>query len=1147
MKSRLKILFILSFLSFFQGIKAQNTFRKVVMPYRDTIYIQDSLTIIPSSIIAFDDNKAKVEQFSFKNNHKNNYIFFPIPKKGIKTLHIHYRVLPYNLTSTFTHIDSGLVRSQQKDNWLWQPLKESKKNGLPDQKGLNYAGTFSRNIAVGNNQDLVVQSNFNLQMTGKLSQDVEINAAITDNNIPIQPDGNTANLNQFDRIFINLKRKNTQLNAGDFDFMKPQNTYFMNFQKRAQGLAVLHEEKFKRGQSLNLKAAAAVSRGKFARQNISPIEGNQGPYRLQGADGERFIIVIAGTEKIYIDGNLQKRGFDNDYMIDYNQGIVTFTAKTFVKREHRIIAEFEYNDQSYVRTMYATSVEHRVKNNLIYFHLYGEQDSRGSSTQNLLRESDKARFGEAGDALNGVLVGGVDTIAVFENDRILYASRTDNQNNEYFYFSKNQDSAKYSLRFVEVPAGDGDYNIRLSDANGRVYEYVGKGKGNFSIGSKLTPPKLLQLYTLGSELQLWKKKNGTLRTEIAMSNRDENRFSVIGDNDNIGIGFFSTYSQQNKWGKKWSSATQIGIEQVQQNFRALNPYRPVEFVRDWNVTAQPNRFSEQIWKAQWAVRRDSLGTLAYEFNQFRQVGNYSGQKHFTQLEIARKGWQWQTSLNYLHTDSEIEKSFFSRPKMEIKKVFKQKNALGLYVEREKNERQVSDTLAKNSFYYDLLKAYWQSSAKKKWTTNVAFQMRKDFFPIKNRFEMSILAREITSNVTYANKQNFTLGGNFIFRDLDVQLPLATTQKSQQTYLGHIDATWSKWKNALVSQTGYEIGSGQEQKIEYFYQQVDPGRGNFTWRDANKDKIIQQNEVFNVVFQDSANVIRFIVPSNQFIQTNNLSVNQVLNLNPKAFWGKDTIIWKRVLSKFATENAFQLQRKTKVGSDAPIWNPFMNIGITDTSLVTYLTTFRNVLFFNRGNNRFELQAGSSQNSNRSILTTGYDIKQQNEQYLRLRWNLSQSITFKTTFTNLNRYNESEFFRERNYDIFTKIVEPEINWQPNNDFRIKTTYKYSNNIDSLEQKETALIHDFNTEITFNKGSKTSIRGRASFVNINYIGARNSPVQYAMLNGLQNGKNYLWGLQINQALNKTLQLEMRYEGRKTGEVRIVHTGNMALRALF
>src|SRR5690606_20719157 len=52
----------------------------------------------------------------------------------------------------------------------------------------------------------------------------------------------------------------------------------------------------------------AGSRGKFNTNYFNGIEGVQGPYRLSGINNERDIIVIAGTEKVFLDGIEMKRG-----------------------------------------------------------------------------------------------------------------------------------------------------------------------------------------------------------------------------------------------------------------------------------------------------------------------------------------------------------------------------------------------------------------------------------------------------------------------------------------------------------------------------------------------------------------------------------------------------------------------------------------------------------------------------------------------------------------------------------------------------------------------------------------------------------------------------------------------------------------------
>ena len=80
--------------------------------------------------------------------------------------------------------------------------------------------------------------------------------------------------------------------------------------RRIQG--VYAEQSFitKKGGASRIASFASQTRGIYTNEQINPVEGVQGPYRLQGASSSPFTIILAGTEKVYLDGKLLRRGID---------------------------------------------------------------------------------------------------------------------------------------------------------------------------------------------------------------------------------------------------------------------------------------------------------------------------------------------------------------------------------------------------------------------------------------------------------------------------------------------------------------------------------------------------------------------------------------------------------------------------------------------------------------------------------------------------------------------------------------------------------------------------------------------------------------------------------------------------------------------
>ena len=169
-------------------------------------------------------------------------------------------------------------------------------------KGLKTKGFLTRGVTSGNNQNTVTNSALDLEISGKISSSVSLRANIFDTNIPLQENGYSQNITDFDRIFIELYSDNWRVKAGDIR-LQNQESYFLNFNKQIAGLqvaATLNE-------NVNIAASGAVSRGKFNTFTVVGIEGNQGPYKIVGPNNEPAIVMIAGSESVYVNGCFLKR------------------------------------------------------------------------------------------------------------------------------------------------------------------------------------------------------------------------------------------------------------------------------------------------------------------------------------------------------------------------------------------------------------------------------------------------------------------------------------------------------------------------------------------------------------------------------------------------------------------------------------------------------------------------------------------------------------------------------------------------------------------------------------------------------------------------------------------------------------------------
>jgi hypothetical protein len=1161
-------------------------------------HVLDTLSILPPLAVTDATTGAVLDArfFSLKNNTLHlDTAALRAACAACSTLQVTYRVLPFDLARPVRRLDTLAIRRAGSGTDIafdYTPFEQSRP--LLAQPGLQSSGTYTRGLSVGNSQNLVFNSNLNLQFEGKLGDDLRIRGALSDNSIPLQADGTTRQLQEFDRIFIELQRRNTTLAAGDLDLARPANGYFSNYFKRVQGARVsVTVPQGKSPQSASVVVGGGISRGKFARQIVAGQEGNQGPYRLVGAEGERFIIVLSGTERVYADGQLLQRGATDDYVIDYNLGEVTFTPKRLITKDIRIIVEFEYAVQNFLRSTAMSQAEWPLRGGKVWLNLYTEQDGRSPSGGQELSANERARLAQAGDSLRTAFASGVDTLAEFDATRVLYrwadTVACNGQVLPILVFSTSSELARLAVRFSEVPMGQGNYVQAPNGANGRVFRWVApdpatcQPRGNYEPIVRLIAPEQRQLHTVGIDYQFFKKTK--VWAEAALSQRDLNRLSPLADGDNLGgagvvrvrHAFFDP-----KKNAAWVAEAYADYEHTTRDFRFLNPYRPPEFVRDWNTdagstigAATPPSAAEHLGKGGFFLENKKYGaTGRYEWGGFVREGQYEGQRHTANARWRRNGWEAMAEINELRTEGAVETTRFWRPKAEVARSFffqkKQPQLrVGVYAEREKNARRsvAADTLLRTGLWYDMAKLYVQMPDNQRRVQAGGYlSQRNDYLPTGQRFAQNTAATDANLNGSWANTPTSAqarkpattqqLIWNLTWRQLRVVAPELTTLESQQTYLGRVDYNFSALNNGLAFTTGYELGSGQTPKVEFNYLQVNPGEGQYTWVDRNRDSILQVDEMETAVFQDQASYVRVALTTTEYQRTNNVQMNQNLRLEPRMWWPQARKGPRGVAARLALQSTWQVNRRVLTGvSGASAWNP-LDLAVADSALVTVNVTSRNVLFLNRAQPRWDLSLAQQDNRSRLLVTTGFESRRLADWTLHGRLNANPRWSLEGDVVVGQKVNDSENFGNRDYDLALWELGPKATWLPRRTFRMVSRVVYKNRQNRLESGEKSTQTDYSAELTWNPQARlqggfraaTSLRARLTLADIRYSGAPNTPVAFAMLEGLQDGRNLLWGLTLDRQLSRSMQLNLSYEGRRTGTAaRVVHVARAQVRAVF
>jgi hypothetical protein len=1126
---------------------------------QDTIEL-DSLSIVPGSLTinGFTENK------DFRIDYANGRII-NIKLPAGTSVNVRYQTVAYDFKQRFQNKKTDIIQPEFreiKNPFLYTP--ENSSTEFFNREGIKMNGNLSRGLAFGNNQDLVLNSNLNLQLAGKLANEIDVLAAISDENNPIQPEGNTQQLQDFDKVFIRLSKNTHQLTVGDFEMIRPSDSYFMNYYKKSRGGQIQTSFDTKGFGTTTLVAEGAISRGRFSRNIINGIEGNQGPYRLSGANGETFIIIISGTEAVYLDGEKLTRGEQNDYVIDYNSGEIIFMPRRIITQYSRIIVEFQYADRNYARSVFHLHGAQQFKQFKFYANYFTEQDHKDQPFLQNLTDSNKKVLAAVGDRLNDALAVSENPVDAFIPNRILYRKvDTLGYTGVYVHATDAQSAAQfYEVRFSFTGTNRGNYVLAQTAANGRVFRWVepvgGVPQGDYEPVTLLVSPKRLQMINSGVVYQ--PGDNTSVQIEAARSMYDKNLFSDKDKADDGGNGFRAAASHTVPLGSdkiNWVWKTEANYEFVDQNFRYVERYRNVEFDRIWNrlLTNQPTAdtgYLEHILFAKTGISHKQYGNIFYQTGYYNRDKIFTGAQHLASASLRAGKYQLLSDAEFINTKNSANGPVINNEVVKYR-VDGGRSVLGIFsgamLQSERsNFRRVGDTLLNGSYAYNQYGLYVRNNDSGDVNFRVDVNERRDFQPRIAEMQLATTARTANANVAIIQRNNNRLVANAAYREFILNDTAIRTLQNERTLLSRIEYDYSFIKRVFTANTYYQVGSGNELRRDFQYLEVLPGQGQYVWRDFNGDGTQTLNEFLPASAADriQANYIRIFLPTNSLIRVNNNQFNQTLNINPATAW-YNVGGWKKQLARWSTQTALRMERKTTDLNFENFLNPFV-FNLNDSQVISTASVIRNTLFFNRSDPKFGFDISHSDSRSKNFLTNGFDTRQKQEQGINTRWNFSAEWGITISYNQGIRSYTSDFFISNNYRYTFDEIKPKLIWQTSQRLRVTGIIGLFN---ATTPAEFGNIKGTNTEYG-GEGryaiAKTGvINVRYSYYSIKFNGDIASPLGYDMMQGLANGINQIWNINLQQRVGGNIQITFNYDGRKSEGQNTIHIGRVEARYLF
>lgn len=1100
----------------------------LLTPDRLTYALPNELIVTGSDSVLVG-HRPYLRHSDYEIDYRSGRLKLMAPVDTLVAATVSYQIIPVTLERQFSH--RRLVREYTLPDSVTSAPEDSRPRGAPLPtpgsvlSSLRATGSKTFRIETGSNRDPSLDQSLRLEVSGKAARDVQVLAILSDRSNPIQPDGTTRRLNELDNVLVQIQTPSTTTTMGDQTLSMDQSK-FARYERKLKGMR----------SAVNLpggsfEVAAAVSEGDFTSNSIQGIEGVQGPYQLTGQTSTRTILVVAGTEKVWLDGAAMTRGADEDYVIDYTSAQITFTRKRLITGDSRVVADFEASDQQFRKNVYFGRGSYKL----------------GTTTQlatTLIHEGDR-----------------IGTVQLDPAAGATAPEQTANTGGEYVgphagTYDLSHDDGDTVGHFVFVGPGEGSYLVNFDFVGPNLGDYSVRSEGGFlhtgiSHGSyKIQDPRpiLKRLSLAGFDVQ--SKPLAGLSIDGAFAHSVEN-ILLSGANtrhSTSGNAFSLSTDYAPKTGGLFNLNAHAVARSVQTNFRAAGRVDDSEYYRRYDqevagasfgrlfefgatqrvgdrlaVTGAAGRFSRDNGSA---ANRWEAGVESTPLKALRVT--YLGER----ITSRRLEPGTPTGQTGPPTPSVVHSLWSRHAASASWDLGRLKPALALNNERKSNAPGGG---VQDGFGYTEWKAAVDGSHGTRLSWRSEYIRRSS--TVNNATNTNAaallspgLSETFLERIALQNWRTFSAAVQLTRRQRQ-DVPTGTRSRD---HLVDGRLSFAPTHRAITFDARYEASHARSSQTTREYVYVGPGRGEYHLDAVTGEFIPDSDGEYSERFQSVG----------AFTPVTNAKSGFRMHFQPGLFYTSRGNGTGHALRYFASDTQFDFDTRRKAGSPGGYFTSPLTSLAQDSSIVYGNLSFRQdfTLFPQSRSGSARLRYQRTQLVNNQ-LTTGGERRFLEEYAIRVRVLAPRRTSAELQFTRQNRLRGD--FGQIQFNILSYQGSATLSHRPRQAMELSLRF-----LGGRDRERLLNIRTINLSATPAITYYLTGKGRAA-IEAEMATVQATPttafVPFEMAGGRRVGRSARWQGSVDYEIGKNFSLLARYDGRKDPLRPIVHTARAEFRAYF